>query len=51
MNAYLDCGVHLVFYGIIACCVEKFDHFLADHELTQKFEKLVNAYLIDIFSI
>jgi len=51
MNAYLDCGMHLVFHGILAYCVEKMDEFLADHGLTQKFERLVNSYLLDIQSL
>ena len=27
MNAYLDCGMHLVFHGILAYCVEKWMNF------------------------
>ena len=50
MNAYLDCGMHLVFHGIVAYCVERMDEFLADHLLTQKFERMVNVYLLDIQS-
>ena len=43
--------MHLVFHGILAYCVEKMDEFLADHGLTQKFERLVNSYLLDIQSL
>ena len=50
MSAYLDCGMHLVFHGIVAYCVERMDEFMADHGLTQKFERLANAYLLDIQS-
>ena len=48
MNAYLDCGMHLVFHGIVSYCVERMDEFMADHGLTQKFERLANVYLLDI---
>ena len=51
MNAYLDCGMHLIFHGIVAYCVEIMDAFMADHGLTQKFERLVNTYMLDIQSL
>jgi len=48
MNSYLDCGMHLVFHDIVAYCVERIEEFMVDQGLTQKFERLVNPYLIDI---
>ena len=48
MNAFLDCGMHLVFHGIVAYCVEMMEAFLADHAMTPQFERLVNVYLVDI---
>ena len=51
MNNYLDCGMHLIFHGVLAYCVEKMDEFITDHGLTPKFEKLVNAYMLDIKSL
>ena len=51
MSAYLDCGIHLVFHGIVSYCVERMDEFMATHGLTQKFERLVNVYLVDIQSL
>ena len=48
MSAYLDCGMHLVFHGIVSYCVEKIDEFLADHGLTKKFVRIANIYLLDI---
>jgi len=48
MNSYLDCGMHLVFHGIVAYCVERIEEFMVDQGLTQKFDRLVNTYLIDI---
>ena len=50
MSAYLDCGMHLVFHGIVAYCVERVDEFMADHVLTQQFERLADGYLLDIQS-
>jgi hypothetical protein len=51
LNAYLDCGMHLVFHGIVAYCVERVEEFMVDQGLTQKFERLANTYLIDIQSL
>lgn len=51
MSAYVDCGMHLVFHGVLAYCVERICDFMVDHTVTPKFEKLVNHYLIDIQSL
>ena len=48
MIAYLDCGMHLVFHGIVSYYVERMDEFIADHGLMPKFERLANVYLLDI---
>jgi len=47
LNAYLDCGMYLLFHGIVAYCVERIEEFMVDQGLTQKFERLANTYLID----
>ena len=51
MSAYIDCGMHLVFHGVVAYCVEEMDSFLSDHALTPKFERLANNYMLDIQSL
>ena len=48
MSAYIDCGMHLVFHGIVAYCVERIEEFMKCHKVTQDFNALVNIYLTDI---
>ncbi len=31
MNAYVDCGLHLVFHGVVAYCVEITKKFISNH--------------------
>ena len=32
MNAFIDCGMHLIFHGIVAYIVEVIATFVANHE-------------------
>ena len=46
MDAFVDCGMHLVFHGIVAYTVERMEDFTTDHGLEKTFEKLsINTYL------
>ena len=51
MSAYLDCGMHLVFHGVVAYCVEEINCFLSAYALTPKFERIANIYMLDIQSL
>ena len=51
MSAYLDCGMHLVFHGIVARCVEEMEQFMSHHSLKSPFNDVVNDYLFDIESL
>ena len=51
MRSYIDCGMHLVFHGVVATCVSVMEDFITDHGLTQQFERLANHYLQDIQSL
>ncbi len=51
MSAYIDCGTHLVFHGIVDRCIEEMESFMADHSLKTQFNKVVNIYLLDIESL
>ena len=48
LSAYIDCGMHLVFHGVVAYCVERIHEFMKTHKLTPEFNDLVNIYMIDI---
>ena len=48
--SYLACAMHLIFHGVLATIVERFEKIIADHGLTRKFEKTINPYLQDIMS-
>ena len=47
MCAYVDCGMHLIFHGVVAYCVAQMEEFIKDHGLTQQFERLANHYFQD----
>ena len=51
MNEYVDCGMHLVFHGVVAYCVEVLESFTSDHNLTPFFQDLVNDYLSELESL
>ena len=51
MRSYVDCGMHLVFHGVVATCVSVMEDFMKDHGLTQQTERLANHYLQDIQSL
>ncbi len=48
MSSYVDCGLHLVFHGVVAYCMEIMESFLSDHGLNPSFLVLVNDHLSDI---
>ena len=48
LSAYINCGMHLVFHGVVAYCVETMDVFTKDHGLTQTRERYAKTYLLDI---
>ena len=48
MSSYVDCGMHLVFHGVLAYTVEVMERFITDHKLSNQFLDLVNDYLDDI---
>ena len=51
MCAYVDCGMHLIFHGVVAYCVAHMEEFVKNHGLTQQFERLANHNLQDIQSL
>ena len=51
MSSCIDCGMHLVFHGIVAHTVVKMEEFVKDHGMSQQFERLSNHYLKDIQSV
>ena len=51
MNSYLDCGMHLIFHGVVSNIVELARSFMSDHGLESKFNCLVNPFLLDVQSL
>ena len=47
-DAHLDCGMHLLFHGIVAYIVEQMVNFMKFHGLNKKFEKEVNHHLLEL---
>ena len=47
MKAYVDCGMHLIFHGIVAYSVGIMDGILSDHGQTPQFLEIVNEHLMD----
>ena len=46
MDAFVDCGMHLVFHGIVAYTIERMEEFTTDHGLEKKLEiSSTNTYL------
>ena len=39
LDAFIDCGMHLVFHGIVKYPVERMVDFTNDHGLEKKFQK------------
>ena len=50
LSTYIDCGMHLIFHGILATAVERIEMILSDYKLNKTFERLVNSYFQDIIS-
>ena len=51
INSYVDCGIHLIFHGVLASMVEVLDSVFTDLKLRTKFENSVNAYLLEVESL
>ena len=51
MDAFVDCGMHLVFHGIVAYTVERMEDFTTDHGLEKNIEKFINKHLFEIYSL
>ena len=51
MNSFIDCGMHLIFHGIVACIMGVLDGFITDHKLGPTFESIVNVHLVEIESL
>ena len=51
INSYVDCGMHLIFHGVLASMVEVLDSVFTDLKLGSKFENSVNAYLLEVESL
>ena len=47
-DARLDCGMDLLFHGIVAYIIEQMEEFMKRHELNKKFEKEVNQHLLKL---
>ena len=50
-ETYLDCGMHLVFDGVVAYCVERMEDFIKDQGLGQQFERIANTHVREIESL
>ena len=50
MHSYIDCAMHLIFYGILAYCVERIEEFMKTRGVTPDFKTLVNVHMTDIQS-
>ena len=51
INSFIDCGMHLIFHGILASVVEVLESFFADHKIATAFERVVNVHLLEIQSM
>ena len=51
INSFIDCGMHLIFHGILASVVEVMESFFADHKIATSFERVVNVHLLEIQSL
>ena len=51
MNAFIDCGMHLIFHGIVAYVIEIIATFVADHGKTPQFLDMINPHLVDIANL
>ena len=51
MSLFIDCGMYLIFRGIVAYTVVKMEEFMKDHGMSQQFERLSNHHSQDIQSL
>ena len=45
MNVYVDCGMHLIFHGVVAYICEVMGSFVSDHGLSPSFLSIVSERL------
>ena len=50
-DVILDCGMHLVFHGVVVNIVEVSHQFMTDHGLASEFMRMVNPYMLDIATL
>ena len=50
INSFIDCGMHLIFHGVLASIVEVLNSVFTDIKLGTAFENTVNVYLSEIES-
>ena len=50
INSYIDCGMHLIFHGVLASIVEVLDSVFTDAKMGTAFHNTVNVYLLEIES-
>ena len=48
LSAFLDCGMHMIFHGVVTDVIEMADDFMKDHKLASEFIRLVTPYMNDI---
>jgi hypothetical protein len=48
VETYLDCGMHLVFCGVVAYCVKQEECFIKNQGLSQQFEQMATTHLLYI---
>ena len=51
IDAFLDCGMHMISHGVVSDVIEMADNFMKYHKLEPEFIRLVTSYLIDIQSL
>ena len=45
VEIYFDCGMHPVFHGLGAYCVEQMENVIKDQDFSQQFEQMANTHL------
>ena len=48
MNSFVDCGMHLVFHGVVAYCMEVLEEFITDHKVHPSFLSIANKYITQV---
>ena len=48
INSFIDCGMQLIFHGVLASLLEVLDSVFTDVKMGTAFENTVNVYLLEI---